>query len=113
MPEHEKEYEARLMIDEAIKEKTEYHLEAIARMLSGKNKIRWHYAKEEPIEHVESFEDVNGNWFQVKHKHAIEARMREFVFYGNSRTEIFLKIIDFWAGKKTIFPCGGSSISNP
>jgi hypothetical protein len=47
MPLHEKEWEARLFIDEAIKNKTEYTLEAIARALSGKSNIKFVYAEKD------------------------------------------------------------------
>ena len=42
----------------------------------------------------------------------IEARMMEFIFYGNTKIEVWLNIIDFWAGKVTMFPCGGARFPN-
>lgn len=112
MPIHEKEYEARLFIDEAIKGKVEYQLQAMARALSGNNKIRLRYSNNE--EQVESIEQVKGDcgtYVRVSKKWAIEARLREFAFYGNNEIQIWLEIINFWAGKTTIFPCGGSFIN--
>lgn len=113
MPINEKEWEARLFIDEAIKNKAEYTLEAVARALSGKSKIKFAYAeKEKPFEHRDHISGDEGKWITKTEKFAIEAKMDEFVFYGNTEMQLWLKIIDFWAGKVTVFPCGGASFPN-
>lgn len=113
MPLHEKEWEARLFIDEAIKSKTEYTLEAIARALSGTNNINFSYSeKDKPFEHMEHIKGDDEKWITKTNKFKIEARMREFIFRGNTKTDIWLKIIDFWAGNVTVFPCGGASFPN-
>ena len=63
MPLHEKEWEARLFIDEAIKNKAEYLLEATARALCGVHKIRISYAEEnKPFSHSEHIEGDDGKW---------------------------------------------------
>lgn len=110
MPKHEKEWEAKLIIDEAIKSNAEYKLEAIARALSGKNEVKFSYTnKDKPFEQTEHICGNDEKWIEKTSKYLIEARMREFVFYGNSEIDIWLKVIDFWAGKVTIFPCGGAN----
>ena len=112
VPLHEKEWEAMLLIDEAIKSKAEYALESIARMLSGANEVSLSFAQEMlPFERTEHIETDKKEWVQKTTEHLIEAKMREFVFYGNSRTEIWLQIIDFWAGKQTMWPCGGANFN--
>lgn len=110
LPEHEKEWDARLFIDDAIKTKVEYDLESIARALSGNAKIRLEYkpTHDSFFEHTEHIEADDKSWIKVTKKYKIEARMMEYVFYGNTKTDIWLRVIDFWAGKKTIFPCGGA-----
>lgn len=113
MPRHEKEWEARLFIDEAIKSKVEYHLEAIAKALSGKDEIKLDYTTEDkPFIHTDHIEGDDGKWTTKSKKYRIEARMREFVFHGNKEIEIWLKVIDFWAGREVCFPCGGASFPN-
>lgn len=113
MPISEKEWEARLFIDEAIKNKVEYTLEALARALSGKSKIKFTYAeKAKPFENTENIQGDDGKWVTKTQKFAIEIKMDEFVFYGNTETQLWLKIIDFWAGKVTVWPCGGAGFPN-
>lgn len=113
IPLHEKEWEARLFIDEAIKNKTDYTLETIARALSGKSNIKFAYAKKDkPFEHTEHIEGDDKKWITKTSKYGIQAKMRPFVFYGNTKTDLWLKIIDFWAGKTTVFSCGGASFPN-
>lgn len=112
VPLHEKEWEAMLLIDEAIKSKVEYALETLARTLSGANVISLSFAQEPlPFERIEHIETDKKEWVEKTTEHLIEAKMREFVFYGNNRTEIWLRIIDFWAGKQAIWPCGGANFN--
>lgn len=113
MPIEEKEWEARLFIDEAIKNKTEYNLEAIARSLSGAYNIEFDYAeKDKPFEYTEHIQGDSKKFITNTNKYRVKAKMREFVFYGNKKVDIWLRIIDFWAGKVTIFPCGGACFPN-
>lgn len=113
MPLHEKEWESRLFIDEAIKNKTEYHLETIARALSGKHTIKFSHAdKNKPFKHVKHIESDSKGYVTKTKNYKIEARMNGFVFYGNNKIEVWLKVIDFWAGRKKIWPCGGASEPN-
>lgn len=113
IPLHEKEWEARVFIDEAIKNKTDYTLETIARALSGKSNIKFAYAKKDkPFEHTQHIEGDDKKWITKTNKYGIQARMREFIFYGNTKTDLWLKIIDFWTGNITVFPCGGASFPN-
>lgn len=113
IPLQEKEWEARVFIDEAIKNKTDYTLETIARALSGKCNINFTYAeKDKPFEYTEHIEGDDKKWITKTSKYGIQARMRQFIFYGNTKTDLWLKIIDFWAGKTTVFPCGGASFPN-
>ena len=115
MPLHEKEWEARLFIDSAIKNKSEYTLEAIARALSGKKKLSLRYCEDKkPFEFTEHLQgDGEGNvWIKQTRQYRIQMKMEEYCFFGNNMIEIWLKIIDFWAGKVSIFPCGGAGFPN-
>lgn len=111
-PEHEKEWDARLFIDSAVKNKVEFTLEVLARALSGKYEIKWNYSQGKDFSQVEHIETDNKKWVTVTKHFKIEARMSSYIFYGNSKTDIYLKIIDFWAGKQGIFPCGAASLPN-
>lgn len=111
VPMHEKEWDARLFIDDAIKTKAEYKLESIARALTGSRLIEFDYANSEQfLENTEHIEGNNGVWIEKTTKYKLRARMKEYHFYGNNKIELWLKIIDFWAGKTSIFPCGGASL---
>jgi hypothetical protein len=113
VPQYEKDWDARLYIDEAIKSQAEYHLQTIARALSGKHDIRLNYAdKDKPIDRTQHIEGDDGTWIKKTTKHLIEARMDSFVFYGNDITQIWIQVIDFWIGKKMIWPCGGAAYPN-
>lgn len=113
MPLHEKEWESRVFIDEAIKSKSEYTLEAVARALSGLYNIELSYAeKDSPFKYTEHIESDSGQWLTKTKNYGIRAKMREYYFYGNIKIDIWLKVIDFWAGKVSIFPCGGASFPN-
>ena len=113
MPPSEKNFEARLFIDEAIKNKAEYTLEAVARALSGPCAISVSNAKEgSPYKNTEHIKGDDGEWVSVTNQYSMVAKMNEFVFYGNKKTELWLRIIDFWAGREAQWPCGGASFPN-
>lgn len=113
MPKHEKEWEARLFIDEAIKNKAEYTLEAVARALSGKHRIEVAYGtKEKPFERKYHIKGDDDKWIEQTKKYLFEAKMREFVVHANTLTGIWLAIIKFWTEDKTIWPCGGAAFPN-
>lgn len=113
IPKHEKEWEARLFIDSAIKGSVEYQLEAIARALSGRHEIRFTPADESnPFINKEDIQGDDGKWVSKTSEYQIEARMDSFIFYGKNKIQIWTKIIDFWAGKESIFPCGSASFPN-
>lgn len=110
IPSLEKEWEAKLFIDEAIKNNVEFHLEAIARALCGSYSIKFEYAERDNyFERTETIKDDNGNYFGRTEKFKIKAYMKEFIFYADNRISIWLQIINFWAGECTIFPCGGAN----
>lgn len=62
-PIHEKEYEARLFIDKAIKNSTEFHLEAIARALSGNYELKTSKANGKPFEKTEHINSDDGQYW--------------------------------------------------
>lgn len=111
LPKHEKEWDARLFVDQAIKESTERQLEILARALSGICEIRIK-VHQEPQEQV-TYADTDCNTFPKKTiKYTHEAYVDTYVFFGNNKTQLYLQIIDFWAGKVSIFPCAGASFPN-
>lgn len=113
MPKHEKEWESRLFIDKAIKDSTEYHLEAIARALTGKYKIRLSCAeKDNPFIKTEHIQGDDEKWIVKTKKYLWEAKFDSYIIYGRNRIDIWLKIISFWAAKESIFPCGAASFPN-
>ena len=113
IPKHEKEWEARLFIDSAIKGSVEYQLEAIARALSGRHEIRINTTVDSHLFlNKEDIQGDDGKWISKTSKYPIEARMDAFVFYGKNETQIWVKIIDFWAGNESIYPCGAASFPN-
>lgn len=105
MPTHEKEWEARLLVDKAIKGQSEYQLEAIARALSGKNEIKFEYEAplNKPTFHVCG---DDGTWIKETKQFKISAKMGSYCFYANTKAGIWLEIIKFWIEKESVFPCG-------
>lgn len=115
MPMHEKEWESRLFIDEAIKGKAEYHLEAIARALAGKNEIRFDVAsKEKPHIVPNQIKTDSGRYVTVTNKYLYSVSvMNAFHVYANSMTEVWIEIIKGYAGASPmVFPCGGAFFPN-
>jgi hypothetical protein len=109
MPMHEKEWDARLFIDSAIKGNADRQLQIIARALSGRHPIRFERTPDEGYVSTKHQKDEHGNYFKVVENFKILAKMDKYIFYGNSNAEIWLKIIGFWLVKETVFPCGGAA----
>lgn len=113
MPQPEKDWEAKLFIDQAIKAQAEYALECVARALSGAYDIQLEYkTQDEPFEDTEHIKGDDGSWIQKTGKYKLRAKMREFTFYGNKPIDLWVKIIHFWTVNQTIMPCGGAQYKN-
>jgi hypothetical protein len=112
LPKHEKEWESRLFIDEAIKNSVEFHLETIARALCGKYEIKLKKAHERPFERTEHIEGDCKSWIRKTERFEWEASFDCWVIYGKNKTQMWLNIIDFWAGKQTVFPSGATGYRN-
>lgn len=111
LPKHESEWDARLFIDSAIKQSAEFTLDTIAKALSGVNEIRWK-TYQEPQSHV-IYQETDEDTFPKKTiKYTIEARIDTYVFFGFNKIEVLCQIINFWAGKQSVFPCGGAYFPN-
>lgn len=111
-PIHEKEYEARLFIDKAIKNSTEFHLEAIARALSGNYELKTSKANGKPFEKTEHINSDDGDWVKKTEKFEWEIRFGSYVLFGKNKIDLWLKVIEFWGAKESIFPCGGAYFPN-
>ena len=105
MPLAEKEWSARLFTDEAVKGYTQVHLEVIARALCGKYDISLLKATNQPFECTEHIQGDCGKWIEKTEKFEWEASFGKWKVYGKNKTQIWLKIIDFFAGKQSLFPC--------
>ena len=112
MPLREKEWEARLFIDEAIKNKAEYTLEAVARALAGVKIEIFYGTQEKPFEYKRHIRGDDDRWIEKTEKYLYQATMRGFVFHANTKIGIWLQVIEFWTEKKVIWPCGGAFLPN-
>ena len=108
----EKEWEARLFVDEAIKSSVEFELQKIAKALSG----GCYFLIEESDVGFEDMCYIKGddkNYHKVteRRKFCISMKTSDsgWIFYADNRIGLWLKVIDFWAGKQTIFPCASTS----
>lgn len=111
LPKNESEWEARLFIDSSIKQNVEFTLEVLAKALSGVNEIRFK-TYQEPLTHI-IYQETDENTFPKKTIHyTMQARIDTHVFFGNNKIQLLCQIIDFWAGKQSIFPCGGAYFPN-
>lgn len=114
MPQNEKEYEAVLFVDEAIREKVEYHLAALARALCGPKNMNIEYAgpsDTDRFEHTEHKQDNLGGWHELtsRYKYRILfGHNREYTVYGTNLTQAYLRLIDWFAGDCMCFPCMGA-----
>jgi len=110
---NEKLWDSRLFIDKALKNETEHTLGIIAKALAGRYKIVFN-SQDAPYEKTEDICGDNSAWVKVTTKHKLMVNMRDedsgYVFYGNNKIEIFVQIINFWAGRCSIFPCAGAQI---
>ncbi|AQX86110.1 hypothetical protein I6H88_06655 [Elizabethkingia bruuniana] len=111
IPKHEKEWDARLFVDEAIKSQSEDWLEIICRALSGSNEIKISKSTDRRFEKTRWIKADDGNYFNVTETFQYRCTMDRFVFHGNSHSEIYLEIIKFWISG-SIFPCAGAFKSN-
>lgn len=109
MPKHEKEWDARLFIDTAIKGNVEYQTQVLARALSGRYDIKIVHAKDERFTQTRHVLSDEGDYFKVTESFKLQAKVSSYVFYGNNMTELWLKIIGFWAVQEGVFPCGGAA----
>ena len=111
LPKHEKEWDARLFIDSSIKQNVEFTLGVLAQALSGVNEIRWQHYQD--VQSQVIYQETDEKTFPKKTIHYnLEARVDTYVFVGNNKIEVLCKIIDFWAGKQSLFPCGGAYFPN-
>lgn len=110
IPLHEKKWEASLFSDKAIKSSVEYHLETLARALSGRTQLIIRMAeKDRPFEQVNHIQSDDGNWIVKTEKYKWMCKIDEFRVYGINKIQLWLNVIDFWAGRTIKFPCGGAS----
>lgn len=111
IPLHEKKWEASLFSDKAIKSSVEYHLEILARTLSGRTELIIRMAeKDHPFEQINHIQSDNGDWIVKTEKYKWMCNIGEFRVYGINKIQLWLNVIDFWAGRTTKFPCGGASM---
>lgn len=114
VPKHEKEWDAKLLIDSALKNDVEHKLQIMAHALSGKYKISFEKSPHKDKLHKNEVHTSGdcGSFVKTTTKHKLLAKLQSedsgYVFYGNNNTQIYLQIIDFWAGKCSVFPCGGA-----
>ena len=112
MPIYEKEWESQLFIDKAIKDKAEYHLESIARALSGIYQLEISRSENKPFKVTEHIRSDDGEFIEKTERYEWAVKFDAYTLYGKNKLQIWLKIIDFWAGNCMIKPCGGASLPN-
>lgn len=108
----EKKWDARLFIDSAVKQSVGFHLGVIANALCGPYKIRFEKATKVLFENTEYHRTDGGEYVKVTTEYQYMATFDKWVFYGNNKISVLTKIIDFWAGKETVFPCGAAHIAD-
>lgn len=111
LPKHESEWDARLFIDSSIKQNVEFHLEILAKALSGINEIKYTF-HQEPHSHIIYQETDKGTFPEYTLKYLCEAKVSSYCFFGKNKIQLLTQIIDFWAGKESVFPCGGAYFPN-
>jgi hypothetical protein len=111
VPKHESEWDAKLFIDSSIKQNVEFTLEVLARALSGVNEVRFEFHQEAKSHFI--YQETDEGTFPKKTiQYTVEARVDSYCFFGNNKTQVLCQIIDFWAGKQGVFPCGGAHFPN-
>jgi len=111
LPKHEGEWDARLFIDSAIKQNVEFTLEILTKALSGVNEIKFTF-HQEPQEHFIYQETDEKTFPKYTFKYLCEAKVDSYCFFGKNKIQLLTQIIDFWAGKESVYPCGGAYFPN-
>lgn len=106
--ESEKEWDAVMFVDKAIKTSVEIELEILARVLCGREKFEIIEATKEEDLFVRTHAQVDGlgGVATIVTKHKMLCKMRFVKFWGDNKAQIYTQIIDFYMSGRN--PCSSA-----